>query len=127
VISRYKMTVLKEHLLNEREDRKKAYIFRGDPIFMEVLAELHENGLVEIECEGKVVTATRITPAGALCYLRKRGNALSKKGRDYFKSFVSFNPGFLERCGPIQKARIMKYLVLGHMPSFSKKSQGQGQ
>lgn len=128
MISKYKMKVLKEHLINERESGSKPYVFRHKyMVFMEVMVELEVAGLVEVFWKEEKVVSTRITPAGVLGYLRARGRAVSEKGNDYFKGFVTRNPGFLDRCGPIQRERVMKYLVLGYMPSFSKKAQDQGQ
>ena len=128
MISSCKMKVLKDHLIHEREGGRKHYVFRHKyMVFMEVMVELEVAGLVEVTWKEEKVISTRITPAGALCYLRQVGTAVSQRGNDYFKEFVKRNPSFLDRCGPIQRERAMKYLVLGYMPSLSKKPQEQGQ
>lgn len=128
MISRWKKEVLKVHLLHERSGRAKPYVYRPTyDFFHKIMSELEESGLIEVVRDGDQVRATRITPAGALCYIRAVNKAVSKRGRDYFKDFIRDNPDFLDRCGPIQRTRIEKYLVLGFMPSFSKKPSPSGQ
>jgi hypothetical protein len=124
MISDAKVQALRDHLLNDRPGRRKPYSFHTNNRFRHcLLEEMEEAGLVEVIREGGSVVATRITPAGALCYLRAVGSSVGKRsGRDYFVEFVRQNPGFLDRCGPIQRVRVEKYLVLGFMPPFSKKS-----
>jgi hypothetical protein len=128
MISRFKAMVLREHILNEGGQRRRPFVFRPKShIFACVLEEMEEAGLVEVSREEGVLAATRMTPKGALCYLRSVGRAAGKKsGREYFGEFVKRNPDFLGRCGPIQRARIEKYLVLGFMPPFSKESPRVG-
>lgn len=128
MISKAKVQALRDHLLNDSPNRRKRYIFHTENCFRRVLLEeMEEAGLVEVVREEGSVVATRITPAGALCYLRAVGSSVGKKsGKDYFVRFVGENPDFLDRCGPIQRARIMKYLALGYMPGFSKKPEATG-
>lgn len=128
MISGLKIQVLRDHILNEGASTKRPYVYRHRrPIFMEVLVELQVDGLVEVEWKEEQVVSTKITPAGALAFLRAVGSSTGKKsGKDYFSNFIKRNPDFLERCGPIQKDRVMKYLTLGFMPGFSKKPVAEG-
>ena len=128
MISRAKVDALRQHLLNERPGRRKPYSFHTANRFRHVLLEeMEETGLVEVFREEGTVVSTRITPRGALCYLRAVGSSVGKKsGKDYFVEFVRHNPDFLGRCGPIQSIRIERYLVLGFMPPFSKKPKDEG-
>lgn len=128
MISRLKVEVLRSHILNERASPTKTYAYRPKShVFARVLEELEESGLVEVERVDEVVRATRITPSGILCYLRAVGRAVGKKsGRDYFSEFVRRNPEVLDRCGPIQRERVEKYLVLGFMPPSPGKGRPSG-
>lgn len=128
MISKVKIGALRDHLLNERPDRRKPYSFHTNNRFRHaILEEMEQSGLVEVFREEGSITATRITPAGALAFLRAVGRSAGKKsGKDYFVKFVNNNPDFLDRCGPIQRARVMKYLVLGFMPGFSEKPRPEG-
>ena len=95
---------------------------------MHILEEMEDSGLLEVVRDGDVVLGTRITPAGVLAYLRAVGSSVGKKsGRDYFVDFIRDNPGFLDLCGPIQRARVEKYLVLGFMPPLSEKAAPGGE
>lgn len=129
MISRAKVDVLRKHILHESSAAPRPYAFRADThLRLCVLEEMEESGLIEVARNGDMVTRTRITPAGVLCFLREVNRAVGKKsGRDYFREFFTRNPDFLDRCGPVQRARVEKYLVLGYMPSFSKKPEAQGQ
>lgn len=128
MISKAKVQALRDHLLNDRPARRKPYSFHTSNRFRHaLLEEMEEAGLVEVVREDGSVTATRITPAGALCYLRAVGSSVGKRsGKDYFVEFIRQNPGFLDRCGPIQRVRLEKYMVLGFMPPFSKKPSPEG-
>lgn len=128
MISKAKIQALRDHLLNDRPGRRKPYVFHTENAFRRVLLEeMEEAGLVEVLREEGSVVGTRITPAGALGYLRAVGRSVGKKsGKDYFVDFVRHNPEFLDRCGPIQRQRVEKYLVLGFMPGFSEKARADG-
>lgn len=128
MISKAKIQALRDHLLNDRPGRRKPYVFHTENAFRRVLLEeMEEAGLVEVLREEGSVVGTRITPAGALGYLRAVGRSVGKKSdKDYFVDFVRHNPEFLERCGPIQRQRVEKYLVLGFMPGFSEKARADG-
>jgi hypothetical protein len=118
MISQGKIEILRQHILGERADRKKPFAFTPRKRWhMDTLIELQDMELIEISVdEDNVITRTRITPKGALRFLRAVGSAVSKSGREYFRDFINNNPDFVERCGPIQRDRVQKYLVLGHMP-----------
>lgn len=128
MISSLKVQVLRDHILHEGASTKRPYVYRHRrPIFMEVLLELEVDGLVEVAWKEEQVVSTKITPAGALAFLRAVGSSTGKKsGRDYFSNFIKRNPEFLDRCGPIQRQRVEKYLVLGFMPGFSEKARADG-
>jgi hypothetical protein len=118
MISRFKVDVLRRHILNQKESSDKPYAFRPKFEFhISVVDELESMGFIEVVREGHTIRRTSITPKGVLGFLRAVGNTVGKKsGRDYFREFINNNPSFLDKCGPIQRVRVEKYLAFGFMP-----------
>jgi len=118
MISRFKVEVLRRHILGQKEASKKPFAFRPKFGFhLAVVDELESMGFIEVVRGEDCFLSTSITPKGVLGFLRAVGNTVGKKSkRDYFRDFINKNPSFLDKCGPIQRRRLEKYLVLGYMP-----------
>jgi hypothetical protein len=128
MISRFKVEVLRRHILGQKEGSKKPFAFRPKFGFhLAVVDELESMGFIEVVREEDRFLGTSITPKGVLGFLRAVGNTVGKKsGRDYFRDFINRNPSFLGKCGPIQRVRVEKYLLLGFMPPLRNPSALEG-
>lgn len=128
MLSRFKVEVLRRHILGQKEGSKKPFAFRPKFGFhLAVVDELESMGFIEVVRGEDRFLGTSITPKGVLGFLREVGSTVGKNsGRDYFRDFINRNPSFLDKCGPIQRVRVEKYLLLGFMPPLRNPSALEG-